>query len=520
MCGIAGYSCFDEYDNRLDITMTTLGLFMQERGRRSWGWTDGTQLVKSTGTLQSGWNSSFFGHPKAALHTRQPTVGAVTEDNSHPFEITGSAGKIVGMHNGVIYNHDELQKKYERKCEVDSMHIFEHIANGMPLDDVRGYGAIVYWKDGNIHLGRFNCGELTLVKTKTAWVFASTKYALEDSLRFSGLNDGAVYFKLKDDRLYRLEGNQLFKDMKLTFGTNIGRQVAWQDFDDYEGGYGAGGYSIHKGGGNYSGATSSAARSLPQHYQQRSLPRLPGQSGSQLGSQIHGFQAGSPVGDEAIGHLVEAAITKAKAKQKITKTVPTALKCFFCQGGLADGQKFFITTDGAELVCYACGLVNWKDVHPMTKTVLPDDVVIVGSFFDKEEANKVIDCDDCDERLEEDDIAFVTTDCAIVCVQCFLEDAEEAENGGIEGLEELNDEILAASLETIETKDGVPPEDLRQAEEAFREYLKSNVHDTYADVERKAIQQEVERDLTELTGVGSNDDLPPVLEFPTGRHVN
>ena len=34
----------------------------------------------------------------------------------------------MGIHNGCITNHEALNIKYERKFEVDSMHIFAHIA--------------------------------------------------------------------------------------------------------------------------------------------------------------------------------------------------------------------------------------------------------------------------------------------------------------------------------------------------------------------------------------------------------
>jgi hypothetical protein len=250
MCGIAGYSCYGDFDERLNIAITTLGLFMEDRGRKSWGWSDGKQVVKAVGELRSGWNDTFFGYKQAALHTRQPTTGAVKEANSHPFQI----GSIIGMHNGIVRNHDELQKKYDRKCDVDSEHIFYHINENRPLDEISAYGAIVYWKDDALYLGRFNGGDLSLAKTEKAWVFASTKSALQNSLRIAGIRKDVVYFKLKEGRLYRLEGNNLVKAGKLPFASYCASYGTWENPNGNRSGYSPNSsYSGGTGGTRYVG---------------------------------------------------------------------------------------------------------------------------------------------------------------------------------------------------------------------------------------------------------------------------
>ena len=53
-------------------------------------------------------------------HTRQATQGIVNKKNAHPFQ----KGNIVGVHNGIIMNDDELDRKHKFKIEVDSEIIF------------------------------------------------------------------------------------------------------------------------------------------------------------------------------------------------------------------------------------------------------------------------------------------------------------------------------------------------------------------------------------------------------------
>lgn len=52
-------------------------------------------------------------------HTRMPTMGAVVERNAHPFKV----GRIVGAHNGQLYNWRSINDK----VEVDSQAIFHQL---------------------------------------------------------------------------------------------------------------------------------------------------------------------------------------------------------------------------------------------------------------------------------------------------------------------------------------------------------------------------------------------------------
>jgi len=86
-------------------------------------------------------------------HTRYATLGKPEKNaNNHPIR----AGKTIGTHNGSIYNHKELFKKYkmERHADVDSEAIFRlyETSNSAKdfsenrLPNVRGRVAIV-WSD-------------------------------------------------------------------------------------------------------------------------------------------------------------------------------------------------------------------------------------------------------------------------------------------------------------------------------------------------------------------------------------
>lgn len=95
------------------------------------------------------------------MHTRKATTGAIVEENSHPFDIGG----IIGAHNGMIMNHHDLEKKYNRSCEVDSEHLFHHINEGLSFEDISGYGAIEYIRKEEpkkIYLSKMKSGELSI----------------------------------------------------------------------------------------------------------------------------------------------------------------------------------------------------------------------------------------------------------------------------------------------------------------------------------------------------------------------
>lgn len=215
MCGIAGYVCTNEYEKKLDMIFPLMGVFMDDRGGHSWGYTDGINIHKELGELQAGWTPKFLGAKQAAIHTRYGTTGAKTSDNSHPWDFGDG---FIGMHNGVVDNHWELNKKYDRKCEVDSQHILLHIKEGRDLSDIEAYGTVVFWRDGKVWLGSFNNGDLAIARTSWGVVFASTSWAIDYALRMAGEPE-AVHYNIVQGSLYVIEDGQLYvSSEKLNIG--------------------------------------------------------------------------------------------------------------------------------------------------------------------------------------------------------------------------------------------------------------------------------------------------------------
>lgn len=65
-------------------------------------------------------------------HNRAATIGAVTEENAHPFHL----GRVIGAHNGTVFK-SSLSKLHESSLyQVDSQIIFSHLGNGHPITDV------------------------------------------------------------------------------------------------------------------------------------------------------------------------------------------------------------------------------------------------------------------------------------------------------------------------------------------------------------------------------------------------
>lgn len=157
-------------------------------------------------------------------HTRKATHGTVNVENAHPFEIEG----IIGAHNGMVFNHESLNKDYQRSFEVDSMHIFAHISEGRPLSEIRSYGAIEYIKKDEpekIYLGRFNVGELSAYGIGSfdkddsskclGVIWSSQEKPIIKAMGLAGIK--GFRFEVKDDTLYYIRNGNLWYAYKSLF---------------------------------------------------------------------------------------------------------------------------------------------------------------------------------------------------------------------------------------------------------------------------------------------------------------
>lgn len=172
MCGIFGYVLSNPrtppHAVRKDLIIA-LATLNTRRGHHSWGaYTHSGQAPRVAGTVwrDLGPMSAACVLGELALgstvmaHCRHATTGAVTTKNAHPLMV----GSVLGAHNGMVYNHEELTVRYQRRVEVDSAHLFHHIDEERDFEDVVGYGTVEYVRlNGDlreIHLCRMAHGQL------------------------------------------------------------------------------------------------------------------------------------------------------------------------------------------------------------------------------------------------------------------------------------------------------------------------------------------------------------------------
>jgi len=229
MCGIAGYTTTKASNYRLKIATAIMAKNMEERGGHSWGYmTENGIASKGLGSIDLGMRIPERMPSSLALHTRYGTTGKNTVDNAHPFHVTGTRGVVVGVHNGIINNHADLNRRYIRNCAVDSQHIFQHIADGISLDDLEGYGAIVYTLNGDWFIGRFNDGEMSVAMTTAGILYASTKDAVMQAASYA---DVAItkWLKVSNNNVYKLTTAGLTKAYRIDAGRTTRK---WNDKQD------------------------------------------------------------------------------------------------------------------------------------------------------------------------------------------------------------------------------------------------------------------------------------------------
>ena len=192
MCGIAGFSLDPE--SSVDRTLAAQALLagIAERGADAVGYAHrgegGTRVTKLRGGASALLDELEVPADtlQALIHVRDFTKGHPDiEANNHPIR----HGSVVGVHNGIVSNDDELLARYgieraEPQMTVDSEAIFalvelrEH--DPRALSELRGAMAAAWLDDrgDTLYLARGRMRPLWVATARGGLYFASTRRAL------------------------------------------------------------------------------------------------------------------------------------------------------------------------------------------------------------------------------------------------------------------------------------------------------------------------------------------------------
>lgn len=189
MCGIAGFSLTPQSKVKTRQLANAMLTAIEDRGNQASGyafWRDDNFGYHSEAKPGSGLSLKFL--PRKArtviLHTRLATHGPVSDNrNNHP--VTSPNGNIALVHNGVIYNHNELRPHLDAKLPPVDTSVIPAVIEQYGLDSINRLDgdAAIAWLDkrepGLLHLARYQHSPLCVAQIEDgSFVFASTEALL------------------------------------------------------------------------------------------------------------------------------------------------------------------------------------------------------------------------------------------------------------------------------------------------------------------------------------------------------
>lgn len=168
--------------------------------------------------------------PTMILHTRMGTHGSKANRlNNHPIR----HGNIIGVHNGVLWNHGEIFKSLGAKNlgDCDSEAIMALLSGGADptevLSDIAGDAAVAWINlddPDDLHIARVVDRPVHISQTEEgSLVMASTKEAVASALKDSGLT--AVYsFEMEEAKYMRVRGGVILEYLEIP---DVQQDNAW-----------------------------------------------------------------------------------------------------------------------------------------------------------------------------------------------------------------------------------------------------------------------------------------------------
>ena len=111
------------------------------------------------------------------------------------------------------------------------MHIFLHLEENAPLDEIEAYGAVAFaYRDDPLtfFLSRFNDGELAIAYGKWGALWASTAHASLSAMHLAGLK-GKCFRPDDGPTLMLREGNILTVDFPFRPSKSATKRYKWDD---------------------------------------------------------------------------------------------------------------------------------------------------------------------------------------------------------------------------------------------------------------------------------------------------